>query len=188
MRLSTDRIVSLIALVVGLGSLFIIVYQTYLMRESQAASVLPYLTVSLMANDRQTYIVVRNSGVGPALVEDVRIHHGGEALATDPYDFYLAERGPELGTGLSVDKLIPGRLISAGEAVLTLGWEGEGASEMRGQLLGLFDIGEVPKAWYDAAGVPMSGPDKAILEITYKSVYGERWRVTSDRIVPAPLD
>lgn len=187
MRLSTDRIVSLSALVVGLGSLFIIVYQTYLMRESQAASVLPYVTISLMANDRGTYVVARNSDVGPALIQDVR-NHRGQALVTDPYDFYLAERGTQLATGLSVDKLIPGRLISAGEAVLTLGWEGEGASANVGELLRLFDIGEVPKSWYDEFGVPMSGPEKAIIEVTYESVYGERWRVTSDKIVPTPLD
>jgi hypothetical protein len=187
-KLSTDRVVSLTALLVGLGSLFIIVYQTYLMRESQAASAMPYVMISLMSNDRQTYIVVRNSGVGPALIEDVRIHHGDRVLATDPYDFYLAERGLDHSAGLSVDKLIPGRLISAGESILTLGWEVEGASEGRGELLGLFDIGEVPKSWYEELGVPPSGPDKAIIEITYTSVYGDRWRVTSDKVVPQPLD
>ena len=188
MKLSTDRIVSLSALFVGLGSLFIIVYQTYLMRESQAASVLPYVTISLMANGRGTYIVARNTGVGPALIEDVRIHHRGTTLATDPYDFYVAERGTDSAKGLSVDKLIPGRLISAGEAVLTLGWEGDGAPARVGELLGLFELGEVPKSWYDDFGVPVSGPDKAILEITYASVYGERWRVTSDKVVPGRLD
>ena len=30
--------------------------------------------------------------------------------------------------------------------------------------------------------------DKLIIEITYKSVYDERWRVTSDKIVPERLD
>jgi hypothetical protein len=188
MKLSTDRIVSLSAMLVGVGSLFIILYQTQLLRESQRASVLPYMMVSLMANDEGTYIVVRNSGVGPALIEDVRIRHRGRELAMDPYDFYVSARGAERGEGLSVDKLMPGRLISAGEWVLALGWEGEGADAMVGELLGLFDIGEVPKSWYDAAGVPASGPDKAIIDVTYASVYGERWRVTSDQVVPVLLD
>jgi hypothetical protein len=48
-KLSTDRILGLSALFVGLGSLFIIVYQTYVMRESQAASVLPYVMVERIA-------------------------------------------------------------------------------------------------------------------------------------------
>jgi hypothetical protein len=29
--------------------------------------------------------------------------------------------------------------------------------------------------------------DRAVLEIDYASVYGERWRLRSDRVVPEPL-
>ena len=35
--------------------------------------------------------------------------------------------------------------------------------------------------------IPKSGPDKAIIEITYRSVYGDRWRVMSDTVVPQAL-
>jgi hypothetical protein len=80
-----------------------------------------------------------------------------------------------------------GRLISPGESVLTLGVEGDEAPDMVRGLLSLFDMGEVPKSWYDELGLPVSGPDKAIVEITYRSVYGERWHVRSDRVVPDRL-
>jgi hypothetical protein len=83
MRINTDRLLSLIAMLIGLGSLFIIVYQTALLREQQEASALPYLMVGIVANPER--------------------------------------------------------------------------------------------------------PDKAIIEITYRSVYGDRWRVTSDTVVPKPL-
>ena len=188
MKLSTDRIVSLSAMLVGVGSLVIVLYQTQLMRESQQASVRPHLTVALLLNDEGAYLVMRNSGVGPALFERVRIRHRGRELEMDPYVFFISERGAQRAAGLSVDELIAGRLIPAGEWLLALGWEGEGADEMVAELLGLFDIGEVPKSWYDAAGVPASGPDKAIIDVTYTSVYGDRWRVTSDTLVPERLD
>jgi hypothetical protein len=58
---------------------------------------------------------------------------------------------------------------------------------MEKSLLTLFDIGEAPQSWYDAYGVSKSGPDKAVIDVTYRSVYGERWRVTSDSVVPKPL-
>ena len=45
----TDRIVSLCAMVVGVGSLTIILYQTKVMREQQRASVMPYLAIVLRA-------------------------------------------------------------------------------------------------------------------------------------------
>jgi len=186
--MNADRIVSFSAMLVGVATLGIVVYQTQLEREAKRAEVLPYVTMSLMANGEATYIVVRNAGVGPALLEDVRIHYHGDELNVDPYDFYIAERGTTLGANLSVDKLIPGRLISPGEVIRTLGWEGQGAREMVRELLSVFDIGEVPDTWYTANGVVRSGPDKAIIEITYTSVYGERWRVSSDKVVPERVD
>jgi hypothetical protein len=187
MRINTDRVVSLSAMIVGLGSLFIIVYQTALLREQQAASMLPYLMIGIMATSEGTYIVARNTGVGPALIEDVVVrYHGGE-IKQDPHDFFREARPEVAALGLSVDRLIPGRLVSAGEGVLMLGTEGEGAPPMLGEFLKLFDLGDAPQSWYDGAGAVKSGPDKAVIEITYRSVYGDRWRVTSDTVVPKPL-
>jgi hypothetical protein len=185
--MSTDRVESVSAMVVAVASLGFAGYQATLLRQWQAAAVLPYVMVSLTANDDGTYVVVRNSGVGPALVEDVRIRHRGRALETDPYEFYVTERGLPPGIALEFDKLPPGRLISAGEWVLTLGAAGEGADALLEELLGVFDIADVPNGWYDAAGVPRSGPDKAVVEITYSSLQGERWRVTSNNLAPERL-
>jgi hypothetical protein len=49
----------------------------------------------------------------------------------------------------------------------------------------LFEIAEVPRTWYSNLGV--AGGEKAVIAITYASVYGDRWRVRSDRIVPEKL-
>ena len=51
---------------VSVGSLFIIVYQTYLTRQAQHASVLPYLYFSLSANEEGVATRVSNSGIGRA--------------------------------------------------------------------------------------------------------------------------
>jgi hypothetical protein len=187
MQINTDRVVSLSAMIVGLGSLFIIVYQTALLREQQAASMLPYLMIGIMANSERTYIIARNTGVGPALIEDVVVRYHGSELQQDPHDFFRDVRPEAAAFGLSVDRLIPGRLVSAGEAVLMLGREDEAAPPMLGEFLKLFDLGDAPQSWYDGAGAVKSGPDKAVIEITYRSVYGDRWRVTSDTVVPKPL-
>ena len=187
MRINTDRLVSLIAMVIGLGSLFIIVYQTALLREQQAASMLPYLMIGIMANSERTYIIARNTGVGPALIEHVVVRYHGSEIEQDPHDFFREARPEAAAFGLSVDRLIPGRLVSAGEAVLMLGTEAEAAPPMLGEFLKLFDLGDAPQSWYDGAGTVKSGPDKAVIEITYRSVYGDRWRVTSDAVVPKAL-
>ena len=114
--MNSDRVVSLCAMLVGLGSLFIIVYQTALLREQQAASALPYLMVGLQVTDQRSYVFVRNTGVGPALIEDVVLRYQDREIRQDPYDFLLEVR-PESAKndGLSVDRLVPGRLVPAGE-------------------------------------------------------------------------
>ena len=77
MKIDTDRIVSVSAMVVGLGSLFVFAYQARLMRESAHASVLPYLTVIVMSNEQGSSLVLNNSGIGPALIDDVHVQYLG---------------------------------------------------------------------------------------------------------------
>jgi hypothetical protein len=186
---NTDKIVSLSAMAVGVGSLVIILYQTKLMREQQRASALPYLMMAVQSNKDTTFLTLRNAGIGPAMLDDVRVRYKGQDLALDPYDFFVQQRPEFFKThGLSVDKLIPGRLIPAGEWIQTLGTEGaEPGVALLKEMLPLFQIAEVPKAWLTIFGggdVPVS--DKAVVFITYSSVYGDRWHLRSDSYVPVP--
>ena len=141
-----------------------------------------------MANSERTYIVARNTGVGPALIEDVVVRYRGNEIKKDPHDFFRDVR-PEAAAdqGVSVDRLIPGRLVSAGEAVLMLGTEGEGASPMLGE------VSLVVRSRRRAAKLVRRGRRAEVRARQsdhrdhVRSVYGERWRVTSDTAVPKPL-
>jgi hypothetical protein len=184
----TDKIVSLSAMAVGVGSLVIILYQTKLMREQQRASAMPYLMMAVQSNKDTTYLTLRNAGIGPALLQDVRIRYRGKDLAQDPYDFFVAQRPETLKTiGLGSDKLIPGRLIPPGEWIQTLGTDGaEAGQALLPELLRLFVVAEVPKTWLVAAKADGPPSDKAIVFLTYSSVYGEQWHLRSDSFVPVP--
>ena len=185
----TDRIVSISAMVVGVGSLAIILYQTKLMREQQRASVMPYLMMAIQSstNDHRTYLVVRNAGIGPALLGDVRVRYKGKDSAADPYDFFVQQRPDILKTvPMGVDKLIPGRLVPAGEWIQTMGSDGEQHSQLLEAMLRLFAIAEVPKSWLMAIGADGPASDKAVVFITYSSVYGDTWHLRSDSFVPVP--
>jgi hypothetical protein len=183
-KFNTDRIVSLSAMVVGLGSLFTIVYQTYLTREAQHASVMPYLMVDLNSNEQGVFVVLGNNGIGPALIEDIRVRYEGREIEGDPYAFYTGLRGD---SALDVNQITPGRLIPAGASIPMLGVPGRNPRSQKfvAEMLRLFDIAAVPRSWY--AGVGAVGTDKAVIEITYRSVYGERWQLRSDRMVPERL-
>ena len=184
MTFSTDRIMSLSALLVGIGSLFVVVYQTELTRQAQHASVRPYLYISLMSNDEGAYVMLSNTGIGPALIDEVRIHYKGRAINADPYDFYLGLKRDAVKY-LNVDKVLPGRLIPAGASIQMLGAPAPEREPMLVELLRHFEIAEVPRAWYQNSGATAS--EKAVIEVVFSSVYGDRWRIRSDRIVPESL-
>jgi hypothetical protein len=182
-RFDADRIIAITAMLVGLGSLATFAYQAKLMRDAERASKLPYLYISLQSNDQiGNNLQLTNSGIGPALIEEVHVEYKGRTFPTDAYDFVVGQQ-EFAKSGLGVDKIQKGRLIPAGTTIAMVEF-GKTPAVLPG-ILGLFEIAEVPRQWYVATRT--TGGDKAVLVITYTSVYGERWRVRSDKIVPDTL-
>jgi hypothetical protein len=181
-----DRVLSLSAMAVGVCSLFITLYQTHLTRQAQSASVLPYLAFAITATNDDAYLTLRNDGVGPARLDAVRVHHKGRTTPLDPFDFYLANRSGPKPPGLSVDRVAPGRLLPANSTIRMLGVSGgTGRIAVLGEMITLFALADVPPSWLDE--LKAHGGDKAVIEIDYSSVYGDRWRIRSDQFVPRPF-
>ena len=137
-----------------------------------------------MSNDSGVYVTLRNDGIGPARVEDIRIRYQGKDRVEDPYDFYVAVRPDAFKAGqISVDKVTQGRLLPAGAQIQMLGIGGvPDRGPMLVDMLRLFALADVPKAWLVSNGA--LNPDKAVIIVTYTSVYGDRWRLRSDEYVP----
>jgi hypothetical protein len=198
MKLDTDKILAITAMVIGIASLVVVVYQTQLQRESaeaerraQAASVLPYLMVVTTMNNEGVFLNLRNTGTGPARIDRVRVLHRGGEFSGDAVDFYIKMRSdPQMG--FDIDQIKPGRLVPAGEWIRMLG-TGNSASrdKMLAELLRLFDIAELQQTMYQEYDKRVSegkllSREKGVLEVTYSSVFGERWMLRSDNMVPQP--
>jgi hypothetical protein len=187
-KFDADKWLAISAMVVSIGTLAALSYQALLMRDAEHASKLPYLYISLSSNDQQgVSIVLSNSGIGPAIVDDVRIHYQGRDVAADPYDFFLGLNDENKNISSGVDKVQRGRLIPAGTSIQMLQFPPApgAAQKMLPEMLKLFEIAEVPRAWY--SHFKPAELQHGVIEIVYASVYGERWRVRSDRIVPDRL-
>jgi hypothetical protein len=86
MRFDGDRLLGLSAMMVAVASLAVVVYQAQLQRDqnelerrAHAASVLPYLMFVTTMNNDGVFLNLRNTGIGPARIERVRVlHRGGE--------------------------------------------------------------------------------------------------------------
>jgi hypothetical protein len=196
MKWDTDRIVGVSAMLVGLGSLAIVLYQTALIREQAKASVLPYLMIAYVSSNEGAYITMRNMGLGPARIEHIRVLHGGSTFDGDPYAYYATLPDTKIPADrVYRDRVLPGMLIPSGSVWQMLG--SPNSMPMAGELLRTFvfvAVQDPAPSHGVTADLPASGgaaekgaADKAVLEIDYASVYGERWRVRSDRVVPEPL-
>lgn len=185
MKWDTDRTVSISAMLVGLGSLFIVIYQTALIREQQKASALPYLMIAFNSGDAGAYIALRNVGLGPAKIEHIRVRHQGHAVDGDPFQYYAAREGTAVPADkLYRDRVLPGMLIPSGTVLNMLG--SPNASLISAELLRTFQFVAVQDAPWSGEGATAPS-EKAVLEIDYASVYGEHWRVRSDQVIPTPL-
>ena len=186
MKWDTDRIVALCAMFVGVGSLFIVLYQTALIQQQQKAQVLPYLLIAFNTSDKGSYIALRNVGLGPALIEHVRVHHAGQTFDGDPWAYYASVTDAKVSPNNTYrDRVLPGMLIPAGgEPTNMLG--SVDPSSMKPELLRRFQFVAVENTPGSGDG-SAAQPEKAVLEIDYASVYGEHWRIRSDRVTPERL-
>jgi hypothetical protein len=129
---------------------------------------------------------LRNTGIGPARIEGVRVLHKGSVIQGDAYDFYVKmRRDPNQPS--NNDPIKVGRMVSAGEWVQMIGGTGDEAARetMATEIVRLFDIAEVSRAMYkylnDVKGIE---PEAAVLEVTYSSVFGQQWVLRSGNMVP----
>jgi len=186
MNWDTDRIVAISAMLVGVGSLFIVLYQTELIREQQKAQVLPYLLIAYNTSDKGSYIALENVGLGPALIEHIRVRHAGQTFDGDPYAYYASLADAKVpANNVYRDRVLPGMLIPAGGSPTNMLGSVD-PDQMRSELRRTFQFVAVDET--PSRGGSSAAPvEKAVLEIDYASVYGEHWRVRSDRVIPERL-
>ena len=106
---NSERILSLSAMSISFITLVIFVYQTNLMSKQNYLSILPYLQVSTSNNSEgNSYLLsVQNYGVGPAIIESVKLQYQGQEYDLKDYDDYLfkfiVSQSSELDSIINVD-------------------------------------------------------------------------------------
>ncbi len=165
---SADRMLGITAIVVSLGTLFTIVFQTNLIRKQQYASVLPYLEIWPRIQPTSFKLIVMNNGIGPAFIDDVKIHFQDSVYEADPRIFTFQVIKKKEDVSFYYSTLKKGRLLPAGEVIELIGVEEDSVNARK-----LYN-------WF--------GTDTLELEVTYKSVYDERWSTRGIGAEPIKLN
>lgn len=157
---SSDRWLSVVAIIASLGTLFTIVYQTNLIRKQQYASVLPYLEMwnSNPGREGMSYMyVLKNNGIGPAFIKEVKIHYGDSIYIDDPASFTHRVIKPKDSIfNFFYNNIKKGAVVPAGARFELVGVKNDSVNA------------PILRKWF-------SETDNLEVEIIFESVYGERW-------------
>ncbi|MEO9869268.1 MAG: hypothetical protein ABJF63_02230, partial [Ekhidna sp.] len=123
-------------------------------------SVLPYLEMwnSNTGHRGESYkYILKNNGIGPAFIKDVKIHYEDSVYVGDPASFtFLVIKPKDSIKNYFYSNIKKGTLIPAGEKVELIGVSKDTINA------------PILKKWF-------SNQDIVQVEIVYESVYGERW-------------
>lgn len=154
--LKPDMLVGYGALIASLCAVVVSVYSAALQRTHDKAEVWPHLEVSLWTTPKGSTLSLENTGIGPAVVEYVRVDVDGQQAADWP-DVLKRTLGAAPKT--FDQSTVVDRALRAGDRVVLVGLP---LNEMDSTTLDRFK--------------------HIALQICYRSVYGDRWHLTDAHI------
>ncbi|HEY0780003.1 MAG TPA: hypothetical protein VGD56_18705 [Gemmatirosa sp.] len=160
-----DRVVSLSAAIVAVSALAVSIYQAKLARDQQRASVWPRLDLTNNNGPHLYARVIRNVGLGPALVRNMEVTFDGRPLRQWG-DLARTILGPDAKRIIEADTTLEFMMSTVHRGSVLL----PGASVEQLHLKG----GTLPDAVMTAA---FSG--RLLWKACYCSLYGDCWTVTS---------
>ena len=166
-----QKLLSITAVLISIGTLLVFLYQTNLVRKQQYMSVLPYLEFQNHSILSPNYkLVLKNKGIGPALITSRNIVIKGKTYDLD-IGMYLEKLVvPGDSTYFVISNIRNGNLISEKEGVDLVVLDPNTSRSGLEKLHGLI---------YN---------DSLEFVVEYESVYGERWQVSSKSPTPRRLD
>lgn len=118
---NSEKLVSISAMSISFITLLIFIYQTNLMRRQNDLSIMPYLDISTTNDlEKATFeLNLLNHGVGPAIIESVRLKYQGQQYDLKAFEnslfAFLKSQRPILDSVsvISTSTLDPGMAIPA---------------------------------------------------------------------------
>ncbi|MDB4293092.1 hypothetical protein N9954_06745 [Maribacter sp.] len=170
---TSDRIVSFSAISISLFTLLVFARQTSIIEKQSRLSALPYLNIETGYNPDEDYITLtlNNYGVGPAIIEEMKISYEGKTFEMDfasflQTDFFQNDSIAVLSSA-SIDK---GLAIPANSERIAVKFGGSGDRYIKA---GKF-LRKLEKNDFD-------------YEIIYSSIYEDKWRIRKSEDIPEEL-
>ncbi|WP_405199132.1 hypothetical protein [Christiangramia sp. LLG6405-1] len=175
-NINSDKVLSISAMIISLATLILIFYQTDLIRKEQKASVFPSIMVGYNINTAKGItgesIFIINQGLGPAFIQSISVENDGKEYNVDPYEYIQKADNFNKSEVIYIDKLFEGRIIPVNDKIILVAKKTDSIS---------LSLGETFDFHFNSDFKDSINSKKAIIEITYKNVYGDVWKVRSDK-------
>ncbi len=162
-------IISLCALIVSVFQTRVLQEERELIREYSRASVWPHLdfghSKSHNKNDgsiTRLSFNLTNSGVGPAIITDVKVSYNDSIAKNWWHLFEIMEIPDSIGTNIK-NSSFNDRVIKIGETIETINFDNN-----------------LPLA---NAFIERAQKNKLSIEIYYESIYGEKWKYSKNTVI-----
>ena len=176
---NSEKLLGISAMTISFITLMIFIYQTNLMRKQNYLSILPYLSLSTSNSpvDSRFSLTLENHGVGPAIIESVKLKHNEKVYDLADYNYevltFLKAKKPLLDSikVISYSTLDKGMAIPVNDSYSILEVVGSETDYLllKNSLDELLETG-------------------LRFEIIYRSIQNERWMITNDTQGPEKLD
>ena len=164
--LSGEKVLSFSAILISIMTLLVFLYQTNLVRQQQFMSVYPYLSLgNFYVNSENYEYVLKNDGIGPALIKSVKVTDKTGKSYNDIVDFLNAKLKKSDSVRFFYANLFPGRLVPEKEKLVLVGLNN--GDKRKSKIL--FRI---------------LNREGLVVNIEYASIYGEVWSISNIENAP----
>jgi len=172
MKWNSEKILSISAILVSIGTFTVFAYQTNLMRKQQHMSVYPHLQFDSYHNYSKNYkYVLSNKGVGPAIITLSNVRINGKTKDQDLASYLRETIIKRKDSIIFTSSNIPeGLLIAEKESIEIVLLSGENTYANSVKL-------------YDYIH-----NDSLEFMIEYESIYGNKWKISNRDDLPIKID
>lgn len=178
--------INYIALLISALTLAAFIYQTSVLSKQQHMSVYPHLMLGHENGGSLHYsYILTNKGVGPAIIEYLRVTDGSGKMYDD-LGLYLLDTIPEkYHTDFLISNVTKGQLISPGEKIALFSINNnQDFNQLKDTLL---EKTKVEPIVLSNKIYSLINDQKFFIEIGYKSVYEEAWKISNRSKIPEEL-
>ena len=165
----SDKIFSVSAFVISVATLVTLMYQSKIMREHEENSSFPKLELWNNNNDSRYQLYLVNTGLGPAIIEDIKVVYKDSIYDMDPARFarnYIDSMDVKYPLGTST--ISKGKIIQPGGELFPI--------NIRMDSIHLHPL------------VKPFNQNEFKVVIKYSSVYRQMWKLDGLRSIPKLID